>query len=94
MRKMIVLTTTAAFLAGATAAIAGDDTVGKRLNVPRDQWLSASQIVEKLSAQGYSVKEVEVDDGGYEVEMTKDGVRYDANVHPATGEVLTAHDDD
>ena len=47
-----------------------------RLNVPRGEWLSPTQIAEKLGAQGYKVIEIEADDGAYEVEMTdKNGVR-------------------
>jgi hypothetical protein len=62
--------------------------------VPKSEWLSASEVAEKLRAKGYNVTEIEVDDGAYEVEMTdKSGTRIDAHVHPATGEVLTGYDD-
>ena len=65
-----------------------------RLNVPREQWLSPTQITEKLGEKGYKVIEIETDDGAYEVEMTdKNGTRIDAHVHPATGELLYGYDD-
>lgn len=87
MRK--VLMTSALVLAtvtGAGFAAASDDDV--RVNVPKEQWLSIAQVAEKLAAQGYTVREIEVDDGAYEVSATKDGKRIKAYLHPATGEIL------
>jgi hypothetical protein len=92
MKKSIILAVAVLGLGAAAPAFADDS--GKRLNVPRDQWLSATQITEKLTAAGYTVREIETDDGAYEVEMTKDGVKLDVHVHPATGEILTGYDHD
>ena len=81
---------------GAPAAVlAGDDAfAANRLNVPKDKWLSPTQITEKLDQKGYKVSEIEADDGPYEVEMTdKNGVRIEAHVHPETGELLLGYDD-
>lgn len=65
-----------------------------RLNVPRDQWLSVSEITDKLTGQGYKVLEIETDDGAYEVEMLdKNGVKVETHVHPVTGELLPDYDD-
>ena len=76
-----------------TASAAFADPVN-RLNVPRDQWMSPAQITEKLTGQGYTVREIESDDGAYEVELTgKDGVRLETHVHPATGEIMNGYDD-
>jgi hypothetical protein len=95
MRKYLPLALAGLIVAAAGPAIALDDWVGgNRLNVPADQWKSASEIASKLSAEGYKVIEIESDDGAYEVEMTdKNGVRVDTHVHPATGELLTGYDD-
>lgn len=72
-----------------TPAFAGD-----RLNVPADQWLSPSALTDKLTSQGYKVHKIETDDGTYEVDMTdKNGVLIEADVHPATGEILPGYDD-
>ncbi len=87
MRKVLI--TSALVLATATAAgfaVASDDSV--RVNVPKDQWMSFAQIAEKLTSQGYEIREIEIDDGAYEVSATKDGKRIKAYLHPATGEVL------
>jgi len=88
MKKLIIIATSVLALGAATPAMA------ERLNVPKDQWLTAAQITEKLTAAGYAVREIEVDDGAYEVEMTKNGVKHDVHVHPATGEILTGYDHD
>lgn len=91
MRKYIMRSAIGFCLVAATPALAGD---GPRLNVPRDQWLSPAQITDKLSAQGYQVREIETDDGAYEVDMVdKNGVRIDVHVHPATAELIPDYDD-
>lgn len=87
MRK--VLMTSALVLATAAAAgfaAASDD--GVRVNVSKERWLSIAQIAEKLTAQGYDIREIEIDDGVYEVSATKDGKRVKAYFHPASGEIL------
>lgn len=81
------------FLAAAPLVALADWDGGKRLNVPRDQWLAPAEIADKLAAQGYKVHEIETDDGAYEVEMTKNGTRMEVHVHPATAEILVGYDD-
>jgi hypothetical protein len=99
MRKFLiipaaVLSLATVSLAAVQPAFALDDLFKSRLNVPSDQWLSPTQISEKLGAKGYKVYEIESDDGAYEVEMTdKNGTRIEAHVHPATGEILLGYDD-
>lgn len=89
-RTLLIATfASATFFAAASASA---DT--NRLNVPAGQWLSHAEVIEKLSAQGYTVREIESDDGVYEVEMTdKNGVRIDSHVHPATAKILYGYDD-
>lgn len=87
MRKVLItsaLVLTTAMAAG--FAVASDDSV--RVNVPKDQWLSFAQVAEKLASQGYDIREIEIDDGAYEVSATRDGKRVKAYLHPATGEIL------
>lgn len=96
MRKTAVFAAIALGLAVAApgAAMAGDDSLKGRLSVPADQWLSPSEIAAKLGEKGYRVVEIESDDGAYEVEMMdKNGVKIEAHVHPATGELLYGYDD-
>jgi peptidase YpeB-like protein len=56
--------------------------------VPKEQSLSPSQISEMLKEEGYKVIDIEIDDGGYEVELIdKNGMRIEGHVYvyPATG---------
>jgi hypothetical protein len=85
-------------IGGSTAALATDDDDASKpghLNVPSDKWLSPTQITEKLQQKGYTVTEIEIDDGAYEVEMIdkRTGTRIEGHVHPATGELMLGYDD-
>jgi hypothetical protein len=93
MRNVLILPVLAAALAAAAPAFADDDYKGG-LGVPRDQWLSVSDAIQKLAAQGYKVTEIEADDGTYEFEATNSsGARIEGHAHPATGEVISTHRD-
>jgi hypothetical protein len=93
MRKVLMLPALAAALAAAAPALADDDYKG-RLNVPRGEWLPVSEAIQKLSAQGYKVTEIEADDGTFEFEATNStGARIEGHSHPATGEVLSTRPD-
>lgn len=94
MRKIAVATVFAAAALGlGTAAMATDDNA-KRLNVPAAEWKSEAEIKDQLVSAGYRVREIETDDGAYEVDVVdKDGVRMELHVHPATGELLRGYDD-
>lgn len=81
-------------LAAALPDATFNDVLAARLNVPADQWMAPGEVIKKLEAQGYKVREIESDDGAYEVEMTdKNGVHIETHVHPATGALLHGHDD-
>jgi hypothetical protein len=92
MKKLLAVS--ALSLALAAPAFAGDDDYAGPLNVPRDQWLSASQVVQKLEGAGYKVQEIEADDGAYEFEaINSSGARIEGHAHPATGEILNTRPD-
>jgi len=92
MKKLLIAT--ALSLSFAVPALAGDDDYAGPLNVPRDQWMSTSQVVQKIESQGFKVREIEVDDGAYEFEGTNSsGARIEGHAHPATGEVLNTRPD-
>lgn len=81
-------------LAVATPALADHDDYAGPLNVPRDQWLSTADVVQKLESKGFKVREIEADDGAYEFEATDaSGARVEGHAHPATGEVLNTRPD-
>jgi len=73
-------------LAFVAPAFADDDDYAGP--VPRDQWLPASQVVQKLESKGYKVHEIEADDGAYEFEATGSSGRIEGRANPATGEIL------
>ena len=92
MRKIALATALLATM-GATAPLLADDD-RNRLNVPRAEWKSPVEIKDQLVAAGYNVREIESDDGAYEVDVIdKDGVNMEFHVHPATGEILPGYDD-
>jgi hypothetical protein len=63
--------------------------------VPENQRLSIAQISEKFTAQGYTVRKVELDDGVYEVyAIDKNGMHLEAKVDPATGQIISDRYDD
>lgn len=91
MKKLVLASILSASLA--VPALADDDYTGI-LNVPREQWLSTSDIVQKIEAKGYQVREIEVDAGAYEFEGTDSaGARIEGYAHPATGEILSTRPD-
>lgn len=81
-------------LALAAPALAGDDDYVGPLNVPREQWLPVSDVVQKIEAKGYKIHEIEADDGMYEFEaIDSSGARVEGHAHPATGEILDTRPD-
>lgn len=59
------------------------------------EWMAISQLASKLEASGYTVKEIERDDGRYEVEMfDQNGVKFEAKIHRSTGEILKKERED
>jgi len=94
MRRFLIIPGFVLALAAASPILASsDDRSG--VSVPRDQWMSVSQISAKLEAMGYDIREIEIEDGVYEVEaVDKNGMRVEAYVHPATGEILKQEKDD
>lgn len=92
MRTTFFLSVLAAALVTTAAGVASAES--NRLNVPANEWKSTAEIKDQLTAAGYTVQEIETDDGAYEVDVVdKDGVRIEMHVHPATGEILRGYDD-
>jgi hypothetical protein len=86
MRFLIVPVLTLTMVAATGQAFAsGDDTA---IDAPRDQWLTIEQVTAKFTSEGYDVRQVKEEDGGYELYAIKDGERVEAFVHPVTGKLL------
>lgn len=74
----------------ATVAVAGL----AKADQPGTDWMPADQVIEKLTAQGYTnFSKVEADDGHWELEADLKGVRYDLQVDPKSGEVTKSKPD-
>lgn len=52
-----------------------------------------SQIHEILSAQGYQVEEIELEDGGFEVETSKDGAAFEVYMDAELNILKTEEED-
>lgn len=90
-------TLTAVILAISTFAIAAPASADRHRcgNVAPADWMSVGDITAKAVALGYQVREVERDDGCYEIKATDNsGQRIDVHMHPATGAVVWTDFDD
>ncbi len=90
-KRLIAATLAAAFFATSGVAFASDDAPA----APHDQWMTVEQIKETFTQKGYQVRQVKVEDNGYEVyALDKDGKRFEADVDPVTGAVVKMEADD
>ena len=98
MTRTILFTAALATAAGlfALGAQASDDDRARLENPPpRAEWMPVADLAAKLEAQGYTIREIEVERGAYDVEMTDaNGMKVEAYLHPVTGEPLLYGDDD
>lgn len=77
----------AVVLAGGVASaqtVRNDDS----RNAPRHaDWMSIGEIVAKVEGQGYRIREIEIDDGLYEIKaIDTNGMRVEVDLDPVTGE--------
>lgn len=76
-------------------ALADDDRDDDRCRAGNTGWMSIAAISEKALAEGFTVTEIERDDGCYEIKGTaRDGTRVKVKMHPSTGEVVQVRDRD
>ncbi len=87
--KTALITVSAALLL--TSAASAQVTSATSAN----DWMSVSALSSQLEAQGYTVLEVDRDDGRYEVELRDaNGVKYEAKIHRTTGEIIERERDE
>jgi hypothetical protein len=65
-----------------------------QINIGDQLGSSETAIQAALEAQGYTITEIETEDGEIEVEATIGGQSFEFEVSPETGLVLAAHQDD
>ncbi len=89
MKTTAILALASLALMSGTALASSSDC-----NEPRDKWMSMDQARAKVTAMGYDVRKLEVDDGCYEAYATKDGKRLEIYLNPVTAEVVKMKEDD
>ncbi len=81
----ILAATAIALTVFATTAHADDDR--RCGNVPIADWMSEADLRAKITPLDIDVREIDIDDGCYEVEArNKDGREVEISFHPQTGE--------
>ncbi|MDN2568121.1 PepSY domain-containing protein [Aquibium sp. A9E412] len=92
MRKIIAATAIATLGLTAAPALASDDDY--RCDTPADAtWMPIEEVAAKTQAMGYTLREVERDDGCYEIEATDaNGMKVEFKMHPVSGEVVRRGD--
>ena len=90
MHTRIVLLARAASALSAVPALA-DRHCG---NVPDADWISVAEVATIATEAGYTVREVERDDGCYELKVVDgQGQRFELDIHPGTGEIVKTERD-
>jgi hypothetical protein len=90
MRQMMMLGCAAAFLGVFALPAQADDDDDRRCGrISQNEWMSVADITARASALGLDVREVERDDGCFEVKGRDDqNRRVQLHMHPATAEVM------
>lgn len=63
-------------------------------NLPDADWMSVVEVATIATEAGYTVREVERDDGCYELKvLDAQGQRFELDIHPGTGEIVRTERD-
>lgn len=90
MRISLILAAAAAAIAFPAVASATECAYS-----PRESWKSIAEVTAKVTAMGYDVRKVEIDDNCYEVDgVGKNGVRWEFHLHPVSFDVVKSEIDD
>lgn len=91
MTRTFILSALAGMIFAAPAFAHDDHRCG---NVPPDRWMSRQQVMEKAGKLGIDVREIEIDDGCYDVEgRFRDGRRVELRLHPENGATIAVDGD-
>lgn len=86
-----ILTALAIAIAVPTGAALADDDCA----VPAAEWQSMEAVARLATGKGWTLREIEIDDGCYEVKArTPDGRRFKARLNPKTLDVIEIDDSD
>lgn len=68
-----------------------DDRCG---NIPDAEWMSVAEVATIATQAGYTVREVERDDGCYDLKVVDaNGQRFELDIHPKSGEIVRTQRD-
>jgi len=88
-------TVMAAMMSGALFCFAGQAMASELCTAPESQWQSKEALKTKLEEQGWSVRNIKVEDGCYEAyAKDQDGNRIEAYFDPATLVMVAGKSDD
>lgn len=95
MTRTILFTASLASAMGLVALGATAQQQGGTASAQTQERMSVAEIATMLEGKGYTVREIELERGRYDVEMIDSaGMRVEAYLNPFTGEVLPYRDDD
>ena len=99
MKKLVLAAAIAAMTLPAFAPLSiaqADDRNDRRCgNVQLDKWMNEAQMRERAAGLGIEVRDVDIDDGCYEVSgRNKDGRSIEVKFNPETGEQVAIDSDD
>lgn len=99
MKKLVLAAAVAATTLTAFAPLSiahADDRDDRRCgNVQLDKWMSEAQMRDRATGLGIEVRDIDIDDGCYEVSgRNKDGRRVEVKFNPETGEQVSIDSDD
>ncbi len=87
MRKFLFVPALALAVASIAGAASASDSEGAA-TTPKANWMTIPQITQKLTDEGYSVRQVKAEGSHYEVyAIGKDGKRLEGLIDPVTGEI-------
>lgn len=93
--KSLLLAAVLIPVAFVSAAHADDDDRRRCGNVPIGNWMSEADLRAKIAPLGLEIREIDIDDGCYEVEArNRDGRRVEIGFHPQTGDQVWVDGDD
>ena len=76
IRKMLIAAVVATGLSTPTLA-----------DVPGRNWISSAKVAAMLAKRGYRVTKIEADDGHWEGDAVRRGLKYEFHVDPRSGQV-------
>lgn len=85
--KSLLITATVLSIGAGMALASDDDDTRSNDLPPRAEWMSIADLASRLEAEGYKIREIEVEHGVYDVEMFDDkGYKVEGYFDLVTGE--------